>query len=233
MKATAGLGLIAALAAPGTANAQEGETPRSPVLFQMALRTGVAVPMGRLTGAGGEGTVVGIPHDDLDDFVSVQVPIVVEAGAKILPSLFVGGYLGVAFGQAAGASADDCDQHDLACNSLGFRLGVEGQYHIRPRASVSPWFGYGVGFEWLGLSVSSRDDERVIGYWGLEFAHLMAGADFRIDRLFQVGPVVDFALGTYTHLSVSGDGIESRNSAVADTALHEWLTLGVRVVFSP
>ena len=65
----------------------------------------------------------------------------------------------------------------------------------------------------------------------------MGGVDFRITRVFGIGPFADFALGQYSgaslKLSAPGRPTVDKNGDLANTALHQWLTLGVRVTFFP
>lgn len=67
---------------------------------------------------------------------------------------------------------------------------------------------------------------------GPEFAHLMGGVDFRVSKVFGIGPFLDFSLGQYS--SVGGSGGSSSTSAdIKDKALHQWLTLGGKFTFFP
>jgi hypothetical protein len=224
MKLIGGLGVIFVLGVTGLAEAQE-EVPRARTGFQMALRTGFAIPFGKVSADD--------PQQKLSDFASGQVPLFVELGGKVIPNLFLGGYLGFAFGKAGGTTADACDATNNTCVSVGFRLGIEAQYHILPHEFVNPWFGYGLGFESLALGVSSGGEKESLGYGGFEFAHFMAGADFRLSRPFGVGPFVDFAMGSYSRYSIDEDRLGKRDGSIEKTATHEWLTLGVRFVFFP
>jgi len=189
----------------------------------MDIRTGYSIPMGKVQGgatalpAGAQGGL----NDGLNmsDVVSGQVPFILDIGAKVIPQLFVGGYLGLGFGGAAGALKESCP----SCNSVSIHFGVEAQYHILPEAFVNPWIGYGLGFESMAVG-----DSNSIGWGGFEFARFMAGADFRINRVFGVGPFVDLSMATY---STFNDG--SNSVSVTETGTHEWLTLGARFVFFP
>lgn len=67
----------------------------------------------------------------------------------------------------------------------------------------------------------------------------MGGVDFRLDRVFGLGPFVDFSLGEYTGYlfspgEYSSDEPPDRSyQDIPEKALHEWLMLGIRGVFFP
>lgn len=205
------LGLVGVLGWSGAAGAQ---TPKARTGFQMDIRTGYSIPMGKLEGDNG---LVG--STKITDAVSGQVPFILDIGGKVIPELFVGGYFGLGFGAAGGRLKTSCPN----CNAVGLHVGAELQYHFLPASFVNPWLGYGIGLESLAVG-----DSRSVGWGGFEFARLMGGADFRLNRVFGVGPFVDFSMATF---STYNDGDQSRS--IPETGIHEWLTLGVRFVFFP
>jgi hypothetical protein len=192
--------------------------------FQMALRTGFSMPFGKVEGEG---------DTKMSDFVSGQVPLFVEIGGKPIKNLFIGGYMGVAFGGTAGDTSDLCDASDIDCIAVSTRLGAEIQYHILPDQDLNPWIGYGFGFESVSIAITKGDEDGTVTNGGFEFGHFMAGLDFRITRVFGVGPFVDFSLGRYYRYRVDAPGLEDVDRDHDETAFHEWLTLGARFVFFP
>jgi len=207
-----GLGMMGLLGWSGAALAQQA--PKARTGFQMDIRTGYSIPMGKLDGGNGL-----FGSSKLTDAVSGQVPFILDIGGKVIPELFIGGYFGLAFGGAGGATKNGCPN----CNSVGLHVGAELQYHILPASFVNPWVGYGIGLESLAVG-----DSRSVAWGGFEFARFMGGADFRINRVFGVGPFVDLSMATF---STFNDGDQSRS--IPETGIHEWLTLGVRFVFFP
>src|SRR5882757_871929 len=130
-----GLGVaIRASAQEGPTGAAAG-TPKARVGFQMALRTGYSVPMGHATGAAG---------GEMSNAYSGQVPIFVEIGGKPIPNLFIGGYLGLGFGGAAGGFDTFCSTFNATCVAVDARFGAEIQYHMLPDQMANPWIGYGI-----------------------------------------------------------------------------------------
>lgn len=225
-----------ALEEPPDANAEEppktraGDPPKARVGFQMMIRTGYSLPMGNVSG--NASTPDTSDHFAMSDLVTGQVPFLFDIGGKVIPEIFLGGYTGFAFGGAAGRAADACDASNASCIGIGFRLGAELQYHILPSEAVNPWVGYGIGLEATGVSASSGDEDETVSVSGFEFARFMAGVDFRLSRGVGVGPFVDLTMGSYSTLTQSVEG-RSTSLDVAESALHEWLTLGVRLVIFP
>lgn len=215
-----GLGCLLSAAYVGSARA---EAPPERTGFQLALRTGVAIPFGEAD-----------KGEKMSDITSLQVPLIVDIGAKVIPQLFLGGYFGFGFGGAGGKLADDCSASSASCISVGLRIGVEAQYHILPGAGVNPWLGYGIGYESLALSMSNDGDDASVGSGGLEFAHFMGGADVRLNRKFGIGPFVDVALGRYSTFSTEFNGNSiSRNIDDSLRTTHGWVMFGARMVFFP
>ena len=215
----------------------EGSTEAPPPRtgFQLALRTGVALSMGTAFGP-----TAGAPSTGMHEFVPVQVPLVADVGYKLTPNLFVGAYGGIAVG--GGGDVFGCGQGDVSCTSLSLRGGLLAQYHFLPDRKVDPWIGYGIGYEHTGVTPSNPPSYSVGGTFSLagwDYAHLMAGADFRLGTLLGVGPFADFSLGRYTVSSTSGDAVNmpigwtETSADLPSTALHEWLMLGVRGTLFP
>jgi hypothetical protein len=200
------------------------DAPAARTGFQMGLRTGYAVPLGKLAGGA---------RGDMSDFTTGQVPIFVEIGGKIVPNFFLGGYLGLGFGGAAGFMDSVCTGSNLTCVAVGVRFGIEAQYHVVPAGKVNPWIGYGFGFESLGVSGSRGGNTQTVSVSGLEYAHFMGGVDFRLSRIVGLGPIVDFSMGQYSKVRSEATGEPTVDDDIADQAAHQWLSLGLRVVFFP
>lgn len=209
-----GVSLLGTIGLLGLSSAALAQTPPARTGFQMDIRTGYSVPMGSAQA-----------NVDLSNMVSGQVPIFVDIGAKLIPQLFIGGYFGLGIGGAGGTSKDACNANGWDCSAVTVHIGVEAQYHILPAGFVNPWVGYGLGYESLGLATSKNGVTNSTSVGGFEFARFMGGADFRVSRVFGVGPFVDLSMATYS----SG----SNGATIQNTATHEWLTLGARFVFFP
>lgn len=215
------LGTSAQSAAPFEPSPRPARSSRGPVV---GLRTGFAIPMGKVSGA---------PDDDMTDLFTGQVPLQGELGWRPIPQLFVGGYLGGAVGGVADAIKDICDANNTSCFAIGARLGLELQYHSLPEWLADPWLGYGIGLEVATLSQRTWDDKQTVTLTGFEYAHLMGGVDFRVSKRFTLGPVVDFALGRYLRYSEEINYQTTADRGITDQADHQWLMLGVRGSFYP
>jgi hypothetical protein len=222
------LSLVATCACARLAASQDlpGDTkpPRARVGFQLGLRTGLAVPLGNADGATG---------GEMSNLFSPQVPLIVEIGGKPTPHLFIGGYLGLGFGGTAGDLKTTCENSNATCFAVGARLGAEVQFHILPAARANPWLGYGIGYESVAVGFTEGSRTGRVSYNGLEFAHLMAGVDFRLSRVFGLGPFVDLSIGQYRRSHYELTGETTIDGDVSEKRAHEWVTFGLRTVFFP
>jgi hypothetical protein len=199
------------------------DAPPARTGFQIAVRPGVAIPMGSLA-------------KDLaqNDVFGPQAAFNLDIGGKIIPNLFIGGYLGLNLGGTGGKTADTC-KNGVTCAAASLRIGIEAQYHIIPDGKINPWVGYGIGFESSAVSRSNGLITSNISAAGPEFAHLMGGVDFRISKVFGIGPFVDFSVAQYSSgtIGTTVNGTSVTPQDIKDKAIHEWLTLGAKFVFFP
>jgi len=191
--------------------------------FQAALRPGIAFPLGGLSGS-----------RSMSDVAGAQIPLLLDVGFKVSPHVFLGAYGSFGLGFVTSAFEEvQCRARD--CGARSVHVGAQVQYHASPASEVNPWIGYGIGYEWLwttGIAGTS--------YRGPEYARFMLGVDLRLSRSIGLGPVADLTLAQYTDASaepdVAGGTAGARGGAsvdLSDKALHEWVTLGFRVVAYP
>lgn len=209
---------VAGPLAPGAPPAARG--------FQMAVRSGYAIPMGDATGA---------DDDELSRTFGGQVPVLVELGGKLGPSLFSGFYVGMGFGEAGSTIGAMCRSGRISCSTQTVRFGAEMQVHLQPEGAVNPWLGYGVGLEFTSLSMRGPEGEASLSLLGTELAHLMVGVDFRLSKSLGLGPVLDLSAATYSSVTTELNGVEepSASGQIAEAGIHAWLNLGARVVLFP
>lgn len=193
--------------------------PKGHTGFQLALRPGFAIPLGD-----------GVQGAAMSDSVSPQVPLFIDIGGKVIPEVFIGGYFGFGVGTAAGGAKDLCEANGGGCLVARLNFGIQVQAHMMPRSQVDPWVGYGFGYETLGMGESSNGLIKSAGYAGLEFGRLMAGVDFRLSRVFGVGPFADFSVVQYSTASIDGNSFDLASDR---KTAHMWLTIGARFVFFP
>jgi hypothetical protein len=197
--------------------------PPAHVGFQLGIRTGFALPFGNVDGGSG---------DTMNNFFSGQVPFLFDVGGKPLPWLFLGGYLGVGVGGTAGTLDSVCSTPGVTCATATVRVGIEAIAYINAGEKVSPWVGYGIGFESSAIGISAPNGDSSVAASGPEFARFMGGVDFRLTKGFGIGPFVDFSIGEYTHLQTDTPNTTASGS-LESKSVHEWLALGVRGVLFP
>jgi len=180
--------------------------------FQLALRTGYSTPLGNA-----------MKDSPMSDWFTGQVPFVIDVGGKPWEHLFFGGFLGLS-GGGAGDALVDC----TGCSSIGVRFGAEALYSFLPGGRVDPWLGYGIGFAYVDVG----DDSGTVDLSGFEPAILSGGVDFRLSRVFGLGPFVELSLGRYSTIGAESGDFGVTND-LDERATHAWLTLGVRGVFFP
>jgi hypothetical protein len=203
---TAGLSALSNLAL--------AQAPPPRVGFQMALRTGYSVPLGSTQ-----------KDISLSSTVSGQMQFIYDLGAKPIPQLFLGGYVGTGLGEGYDP-AGVCKSPDADCSGRTIHLGVQAQYHILPGGWVNPWLGYGLGYELLTVETTQYGTSHSSTFTGFQFARFMGGADVRLSRIFGLGLFVDLAMGSYGSGGANG-------APIANTATHEWLTFGARFIVFP
>jgi hypothetical protein len=210
---------------PPPAASESNGAPEAHRGLQLGLRAGVSIPFGNVTAT-----------TAMSDAVGIQVPLILDIGAKPFEHVFLGAYFGIAQGGAAGAIADVCARLGVSCDGLSLRFGGQVHYAFRPAATINPWLGLAIGYEIARSSGTSGKNSVTNRLAGLEFVHLLGGVDFRLSRVLGVGPFVDLALGQYSTAETKQDAggrVTTLGGAINDPALHEWLTLGVRGVFLP
>ncbi len=177
--------------------------------FTLGARLGFAPGMGDAT-----------KGDPLKDTVKSQVPIQLDALYTLAPDVAAGLYFSYGLGQLGGAASQDCS---ASCSVRITRLGIEGTYTFgKADLPLVPWVGLGIGYEWQRLEASFAGISGTVTTSGFEFVNVQVGGDYRVGRQVAFGPYLLFSLGEYS----SSDG-----HAIADTAIHEWLHLGVRATF--
>ena len=215
--------MLAVFVAPRVARADDA--PPEHRGFQLALRTGIALPFGSVNG----GTA-------MSDAFSAQAPLLLDLGWKVIPNLFVGAFGGAAVGGAAGQVDTTCQNLGVSCVGVAYRFGIVAEWNFRPDKTVNPWAGYGVGYEIGSSSGDSAKNSVSNSVSGFDYAHLLGGVDFRLQDWFGIGPFVDAAIGSYDvakNETNQGGRVLDRGGAVTDKAIHIWLTLGVRIVMLP
>ena len=235
------LGLLAGFAVLASVESAHAEG------FELGARAGYGIPLGK---AEADETVGGTTvNNDLSKGVSGMIPLQLDVGYRVIPSLMVGGYVMYGFGFLGSQISDSCDKAkaqatatggDVSCGVHDVRLGIQLNYHFTPDASVDPWIGAGFGYEWLSLSESATVLGQTVDISGTlhgwELLNLQGGVDFSVAPKFGLGPFASFSLAQYGKTSSSCSGsacgaTTTESKDITNTAMHEWLLLGIHGAF--
>jgi hypothetical protein len=115
------------------------------------------------------------------------------------------------------------------------------QYNFAPRGRYNVWIGYGIGTEESGYRAESMLDGSTLNasLGGFEFAHLMAGLDFRLSKGIGIGPTVAFTATQYSTVtsayanSGSYEPYLTTAGSITHQSIHEWFLLGARLTYFP
>jgi hypothetical protein len=104
------------------------------------------------------------------------------------------------------------------CEATDVQVGGEARFYTRPDETSDPWFGAGAAYE---LATESGGN---YSGWTL---NALAGVDLKADAAdaAAIGPFLSVSFGRYTHAS--------EDSSFQALGLHEWFTVGLRVVWDP
>lgn len=202
--------------------------------LQMAFSTGLRFPMGDATHASG---------DSLAARYSYQLPMVLDIGSKVTKDVFLGGYLGFAYGAEGNADAveDYCEDddgnltNDISCSTYAYKAGLEAQYHFAPADTYNPWIGYGAGVELFSQSLhdSTRHFEERTLSTALTPAKLDLGVDYRSKSGMGIGLYSEASAGRLVHSRTELNGSTSYVGRIEDPAWHFWVGAGLRLVLFP
>jgi outer membrane protein W len=209
--------MLLMLAAARHAAAQVGPPDKSGV--DLAVRVGYAVPFGDAeSGTSLSGTFSG------------AVPFVLEAGYRFDRHFTLGPYFQYAIAQVKQTATGLCG-NGLDCSGSIIRAGLEALYHLDVGSAFIPWFGLGVGYEWMNMDVSAGSVSGSGSASGWEFLTLQLGGDIYIAPQFAIGPFVSFSIARYGTASATF-GNTTTSGDISNPAVHEWLQFGARVSFS-
>jgi len=185
--------------------------------FDFGARLGYAVPFGKTDG-----------NDNLSDFLSGAIPVVLEAGYRLNADFTIGALFQYGFARIKSNGDFDCSAAGIDCSARILRLGIEGIYNLNLAGPVTPWVGLGTGYEWFSFSASGPGGEASAGANGFEFVTVHAGGDYRLAPNFALGGFVSLSLAQYKTVSAEIPGMPSTSMDITDKKMHEWLQLGVR-----
>ena len=216
-----------AFADPSETPVQESAPPPAPEP-RAADRPGVSVGL-RLAWGFPIGSVA--KDDSLGSNFSGILPIWFDAGYRISPAVYLGGYFqwGVGF-----ISQDVCVAPFTACSGDDVRFGVNVHLHLRSVVGapawtnvVDPWVGIGTGYEIATITLERGVDKSHVSYRGFEFASAQLGGDYLGFGSMRIGGFASFSVGQYSRTTVSVP-TGPTSDPISDPAIHAWLMLGLR-----
>jgi hypothetical protein len=187
------------------------------------LRTGYAVPFGKTTAGQNGGT-----GQSLSDYLNGVLPLWVDAGYRFNPNMYIGADFQYGIGFIN--KAQGCSQNGISCSASDLMFGVDFQYHLMPTGTFDPWGSVGLGYEILNGSSSANGLLDSSSLNGFQFFNLQVGGDYKAMPNFGIGPFLMFSLGQFSNCSISGPNTRE-NCTIQQTAMHEWLTVGIRAVY--
>lgn len=191
---------------------------------QFALRAGYAHPLGQLTAL--EGNAMSVA-------TTGHFALQVDVGGRFAKALYLGGYLGFGVGGVGSVGDGICGSAGISCGASAVRGGVQARYHFGPAERWDPWAGFGFGVENLSIHAGrggATQEERI---WGIDFARLSGGVNYRISRFVGAGPVLEGAIGSYLHQTVLLNDAVATSAGVDHVGVHMWLSAGVQLVMLP
>ncbi len=211
--------------------------------FELGGRISYAVPFGKIA-TENERVEVGGENERVDDYdmgywvASQVVPLQVDVGYRVSPSVFVGGYF--SYGTVQVGDVCDSDEFDdIACDSRDVRTGAQITYHFSSPKENAGWVGAGLGYEWLTIrqrvSVGSVETWRSDTYHGFE-ANAAAGYDFSATEHVRIGPYAQVGLGQFRGISSEVENaVENGTKRIEldDKALHGWVMFGFKLSVGP
>jgi len=157
----------------------------------------------------------------MGDHIDSKIPIWLEVGYRFTPIVWGSLYLELAPVNLASTFCEngaDCDGSDV-------RFGLDVQFHMMPYQRVDPWFGVGIGAEYLTIRELAGTDERFSGW---EFPLLEGGLDFAVTPRFDLGPYASLSFGRYNSYRASGGGSSTTTDIGGDDRTHEWFQIGLK-----
>lgn len=200
-----------------------GRADATPTGIEVGVRTGYALPFGDAVGApsGGQTSALG-------DMFSGMIPIWVDAGYRLDPNMMIGASFQYGFAMINSSHNPACSQNGLSCSGSDVMFGVQLHYHLRPGRTIDPWGGLGVGYELASFGSSGNGQSAGTSFGGFQFVNVQVGGDYKVMPNLGVGPFVMFSLGEYSGCWYSGGAAGGGGCTIHDTAMHEWLTFGIR-----
>jgi hypothetical protein len=197
--------------------------------FQLGLRVGYAPAMGDAAN--------GASMSDVS--LSSQIPLQLDANYKLDKDFAVGVYFSYGFGQVDNKAFQSlvgfqvCGANGIECSGSSLRFGAQGSYTFNQvTGPFVPWAGLFGGYESVSSKISNAPGgAATFDFTGWELG-LQVGGDYKVNEQFSVGPYLTASLGQYGSAEGKLNGTTVFSGSITDTAMHNWLTIGVMGKFN-
>lgn len=182
-------------------------------------KLGLGIPMGKVAEGG----------EDLSKLTSLAFPLELNASFAVAPNAWLGAYGGIALDSVGSTAQGVCDFNGTSCSQHTWRLGLKAEYDLSNAdvGQFKPYLGANFGWEWNVTKQELLGDWLKETFSGWELG-LEAGADAPLSPGFTAGVFVNLSFGEYGKYSYEAASGVNGSQTISSTAMHEWLTLGVR-----
>ncbi|MFW5740287.1 MAG: hypothetical protein ACOC1F_07970 [Myxococcota bacterium] len=133
------------------------------------------------------------------------------------------------FDYATFGSGGDCPANGT-CEATTMAFGLGADYHLVNGAAFDPWMRAGIGYRIMRYDLRWTGYDAELEYSGFDWLHLAVGGDWYPHSMIGFGPYMALDVGSYGSLP---DEPAPRTSGEADSAVHTFVSVGLRGVFDP
>jgi hypothetical protein len=188
----------------------------------LGARIGYAFPGGDLVAPGFQPfSNIPAPLSSLGDSIDSKIPIWLEVGYRFTPIVWGTIYLDLS---PLGVKSAACEQ-GAECDGSDVRFGLDVQFHFLPYQQMDPWFGIGIGAEFLKMTSLVDGEERFSGW---EFPLLEGGLDFNVSPRFALGPYAALSFARFNSYRATLSGQSSTVDVGGAERTHEWFQVGLK-----
>lgn len=196
----------------------------NPTGFELGIRIGYARPFGE--------RVAGEP---LDRTFSSALPVVLDAGYRVTPHLYVGGLISYAplamnkYGLGCNTQVSDGPGD---CSGSAIRIAADAQWRMSIGDGYAGWLGAGFGVERLSIDYESGCFDGPFSSIdsGFELAHVEAGAGMQVNTGLVIGPFASYSVGLFRTSKTTGSC--NGGGEIPDKTVNGLLTLGLRAMYT-
>ncbi len=181
----------------------------------LGFRAGYSLPAGDATGSA---------HDNLSRSVGAAIPLQFDATWEFAGKPIEAGiYASYGFGSKGSEM-----QNATGTISL-MSFGAQLNFLPPSDGTTRHWFGLLIGRESMSYTVTKSSTTLTSAITGWQ-GGLQGGTEWAVADKFSIGPWVSATIGQYSNISIS-DGDVTISGDPKNTALHQWISVGLRGSF--